>query len=185
MCWHYGQEITAQVFRLNDSNQADGRADHLRKGVPAGDEPWTKSDVVKEFAFSRKLARIAAELMGVGGVRVYHDQALYKEPGGGVTPWHADQFYWPLSSDNTATVWIPLQAIPREMGPLAFSATSHKYNVGRELEISDESEKKISKRLLETGLPLEESAFDLGEVSYHSGWTFHRAGPTPPRSRAK
>ena len=63
------------------------------------------------------------------------------------------------------------------MGPLAFSAGSQRFNVGRDMEISDESEKKISKQLLETGLPLEESPFDLGEVSYHSGWTFHRAGP--------
>jgi hypothetical protein len=62
------------------------------------------------------------------------------------------------------------------MGPLAFSATSQRFNVGRDMEISDDSEKKISKRLLESGLPLEESPFDLGEVSYHSGWTFHRAG---------
>ena len=25
----------------------------------------------------------------MGGVRIYHDQALYKQPGGGCTPWHA------------------------------------------------------------------------------------------------
>jgi ectoine hydroxylase-related dioxygenase (phytanoyl-CoA dioxygenase family) len=24
---------------------------------------------------------------------------------------------------------------------------------------------------------MEESAFELGDVSFHSGWTFHRAGP--------
>ena len=61
------------------------------------------------------------------------------------------------------------------MGPLAFSAGSHKYNVGRELEISDESEKRISKELLERGLPQDETLFDLGEVSFHYSWTFHRA----------
>ena len=39
--------------------------------------------------------------MGVAGVRMYHDQALYKEPGGGITPWHVDQVYWPVSNNNT------------------------------------------------------------------------------------
>jgi ectoine hydroxylase-related dioxygenase (phytanoyl-CoA dioxygenase family) len=70
------------------------------------------------------------------------------------------------------------------MGPLAFSAGSHRYNLGRELEISDDSEKRISKELLEKKLPIDETPFDLGEVSYHYGWTFHRAGAnksTEPR----
>ena len=33
---------------------------------------------------------IATELMGVRGVRLYHDQPLFKEPGGGTAP-GADQ----------------------------------------------------------------------------------------------
>jgi hypothetical protein len=79
---------------------------------------------VKELAFSRRLARIAAELMGddITGVRMYHDQALFKSPGGGHTPYHADQFYWPLSSDKTVTAWVPLGAVPVMMGPLEFVA---------------------------------------------------------------
>lgn len=173
---YYGKEITSQVFRLNNQTKPMSERTTYEKAFLQIMNLWRESKVVKEFVFSQRLARIAAELMGVRGVRLYHDQALYKESGGGVTPWHADQFYWPLSSANTCTVWIPLQAVPANMGPLAFSATSHRYNVGRDLEISDESEKKISKQLLETGLPLEESPFELGEVSYHSGWTFHRAG---------
>jgi hypothetical protein len=40
---------------------------------------------------SRRLAGIAAQLMGVDSVRLYHDQALFKESGGGRTPWHCDQ----------------------------------------------------------------------------------------------
>ena len=47
---------------------------------------WTRSDRVREFAFSKRLARIAAELMGTRGVRMWHDQALYKEPSGSFTP---------------------------------------------------------------------------------------------------
>ena len=48
-------------------------------------------------------------LMQVEGVRVYADQALYKEPHGGYTPWHCDAFYWPLATDKAITAWIPLQ----------------------------------------------------------------------------
>lgn len=70
----------------------------------------------------KKLASIASQLLEVDGVRMYHDQALFKEPSGGHTPWHADQYYWPLSSDRTVTVWIPLQATPLELGPLPSAA---------------------------------------------------------------
>jgi ectoine hydroxylase-related dioxygenase (phytanoyl-CoA dioxygenase family) len=135
---------------------------------------WTESAGVKEFVFGKRLARIAAELIGATGVRLYHDQALYKEAGGGITPWHADQYYWPVSSDRMVTAWIPLQATPREMGPLAFCEKSHRFQIGRDLEISDESELTL-KQALNT-FNLEEGAFDLGEVSFHAGWTFHRAG---------
>ena len=137
---------------------------------------WTKSEAVKSFVFSKRLARIATELMGTSGVRMYHDQALFKEPGGGFTPWHADQYYWPLSNDNTVTAWIPMQETPVEMGPLEFSAKSYQLHGGRELGISDDSERLISKKLRISDFEHVVEPFELGEVSFHSGWLFHRAG---------
>ena len=173
---YYNDEVTKKVFELNDMSKPMSERTTYEKAFLQIMNLWTKSDAVQEFAFSRKLAKIAAELLGVSGVRMYHDQALYKESGGGITPWHADQYYWPVDTDNTVTVWIPLQKTPSDMGPLQFSSTSHRYAVGRNLEISDDSEKKINKELLDRGLPLVDEPFDLGEVSYHYGWTFHRAG---------
>ena len=135
---------------------------------------WRESDDVKEFVFGKRLARIAAELMGVSGVRIYHDQALYKEAGGGITPWHADQYYWPVDRDHTVTAWIPLQHTPLEMGPLAFCEKSHRFQIGRDLEISEESEITLKEALQQ--FRTEDSGYDLGDVSFHAGWTFHRAG---------
>jgi ectoine hydroxylase-related dioxygenase (phytanoyl-CoA dioxygenase family) len=137
---------------------------------------WREDEVVKEFIFSERLAKIAADLMQVDGVRIYHDQALFKEAGGGITPWHADQYYWPLETDKTITAWIPLQETPMELGPLEFSAGSHQIIEGRDLEIGDESETFIQKNLKITNFNHVVEAFDLGEVSFHSGWVFHRAG---------
>ena len=137
---------------------------------------WKEDEVVKEFIFSKRLAQIACDLMQVNGVRIYHDQALFKEGGGGITPWHADQYYWPLETDKTVTAWIPLQETPLELGPLEFSAGSHQIVEGRDLEISDESEVAIQQRLRVTDFKHVVEAFDMGEVSFHSGWVFHRAG---------
>jgi ectoine hydroxylase-related dioxygenase (phytanoyl-CoA dioxygenase family) len=137
---------------------------------------WKEDKIVKEFVLSKRLAQIATDLMQTNGVRIYHDQALFKEGGGGITPWHADQYYWPLETDKTVTAWIPLQATPLELGPLEFSAGSHQIVEGRDLEIGDESEIIIQQKLKVTHFEHVIEAFDLGEVSFHSGWVFHRAG---------
>ena len=137
---------------------------------------WREDEVVKNLVFSKRLAKIAAELMQADGVRIYHDQALFKEGGGGITPWHADQYYWPLETDKTITAWIPLQQTPLELGPLEFSAGSHQIVEGRDLEISDESEAAIQQKLRVTDFKHVIEPFDIGEVSFHSGWVFHRAG---------
>jgi ectoine hydroxylase-related dioxygenase (phytanoyl-CoA dioxygenase family) len=174
---YYGSEITRQVFLLNQQKDPIEHRSTYGKAFLQIGNLWTKSDIVKEFVLSRRLGRIAAELMRVAGTRIWHDQALYKEASGGITPWHADQYYWPLSNSNTITAWIPLQATPMNMGPLAFSVGSQKYTGGRNMAISDESEQRISKMLLEQQLPQVNEPFDLGEVSFHSGWTYHHAGP--------
>ena len=137
---------------------------------------WKQDENIKELVFSKRLAKIAADLMQVDGVRLYHDQALFKEGGGGITPWHADQHYWPLATDKTITAWIPLQETPLNMGPLEFSAGSHQILEGRELAIGDDSEVLIEKRLKVTDFKHIIAPFDAGEVSFHSGWVFHRAG---------
>ena len=65
-----------------------------------------------------------------------------------------------------------------------FSVGSQRIKIHRDLEISDDSEKKIDEQLKITNLPVDESSFDLGEVSFHLGYTFHRAGPNKlPRPR--
>lgn len=174
----YRREITREVKARNPLlNKPMAERTTYEKAFVQITNLWRENEVVRELVFSERLARIAAELMGVDGVRLYHDQALYKEPAGGYTPWHADQYYWPLSTPNTCTAWIPLQAVPRDMGPLAFSERSHRFEIGRDLPISDESEAMIERALAEQDFDLEDGAFDLGEVSYHYGWTFHRAGP--------
>jgi ectoine hydroxylase-related dioxygenase (phytanoyl-CoA dioxygenase family) len=174
---YYGTIITDLVFRLNTLIQPMEERTTYERAFLQIMNLWLEDEEAKEFVFSKRLAKIAVDLMGVQGVRIYHDQALYKEPSGGITPWHADQFYWPLTSPNTVTVWIPFQETPMEMGPLAFAEGSQRVEIGRDLEISDESEKILADELQKQNFNVHDTPFELGEVSYHAGWTFHRAGP--------
>ncbi|APQ19011.1 phytanoyl-CoA dioxygenase family protein [Maribacter hydrothermalis] len=168
--------ISKKVNELNAATKPLEKRDTYGKAFIQLFNLWKEDDNIKTFVFSKRLAQIASNLLQVDGVRLYHDQALFKEAGGGITPWHADQYYWPLQTDKTVTAWIPLQATPLSMGPLEFSAGSHEIMEGRDLSISDESEKAIQNRLKVTDFKHVIEPFDVGEISFHSGWVFHRAG---------
>lgn len=172
----FNRAISDKVAEMSKSTAPLENRDTYGKAFLQLFNLWREDETIKQFVFSKRLAKIAADLMQAQGVRLYHDQALFKEGGGGITPWHADQYYWPLETDKTVTAWIPLQATPLEMGPLEFSAGSHQIVEGRELAISDESETVIQEKLRVTDFKHVVEAFDLGEVSFHSGWVFHRAG---------
>ena len=173
---HYKTLIEEKVASHQSKQAALDARDTYGKAFLQVFNLWRESIEISKLTLSRRLGQIATELMETKGVRIYHDQALCKEPSGGITPWHADQYYWPLDSDKTITAWIPLQAVPLAMGPLAFCAGSHVIQDGRSLEIGDDSEIAIARRLKVTDFPQVEEPFDLGEVSFHSGWIFHRAG---------
>lgn len=172
----FNKAITKQVENLNRESTPLSFRSTYGKAFLQIFNLWQEDEVIRELVFSKRLARLATELMEVDGVRIYHDQALFKEAGGGFTPWHADQYYWPLETDKTITAWIPLQVTALEMGPLEFSAGSHQIESGRELKIGDESEMQIQEKLKVTDFKHVIEGFDLGEVSFHSGWLFHRAG---------
>ena len=172
-----GREITRLTLHLNTEQRSLEERDTYGRAFLQVMNLWEKSPLVGRFVMGQRLARVAAQLLGVKGVRLYHDQSLYKEPGGGITPAHADQYYWPLASDRTVTAWIPLQPVPPEMGPLGFYARSQSVEFGRDLGIGDESEDRISANMARHGFEFASGAFDLGEVSFHLGWTFHKAGP--------
>jgi ectoine hydroxylase-related dioxygenase (phytanoyl-CoA dioxygenase family) len=181
----FNDVITEQVDLMNKEHRVLEERSTYEKAFLQLFNLWCENILAKELVFSKRIAQIATELMQVDGVRLYHDQALFKEEGGGITPWHADQYYWPLSTEKTITAWIPLQFTPLEMGPLEFSAGSHVIVDGRELEIGDESEAAIQRTLRVTDFKHVIEPFDVGEISFHSGWIFHRAGENKTQAMRK
>ena len=138
---------------------------------------WEQSTAVARFTHARRFARIAAELLGVAGVRLYHDQALFKEAGGGPTPWHQDQYYWPLDNDQCVTMWMPLVDVSIEMGALTFASGSHRTGCVAHLAISDRSEQLLQQIVRERGYPIVTAALTAGDATFHTGWTLHMAPP--------
>ena len=109
---------------------------------------WRVDADARKFVLAKRMAKIAADLMGVENVRLYHDQALFKEAGGGPTPWHQDQYYWPIDTNNTVTMWMPLMDIDVDMGMLTFASGSYTNGAIFNHEISPMSRKVLLTNML-------------------------------------
>ena len=137
---------------------------------------WEVDERVRKFTLAKRFAKIAADLLGVKNVRLYHDQALYKEPGGGFTPWHQDQYYWPVDTINTITMWMPLVDITVDMCMLTFASGSHVNGSVFDYEISDESEEEFDKYVKDNKFEISRATtMNAGDATWHYGFTIHNA----------
>ncbi len=171
----YRPAIANYVMRKSQDAAPLAQRDAYHKSFLQFANLWEDDATVREFVLAKRFARIAAELMGVSAVRLYHDQALFKEPGGSATSWHQDQYYWPLDNDNCITMWMPLVDVPTEMGVLTFASKSHTEGSLLSAAISQESDAGFDDIVKRRKFPIDHAPMKAGDATFHSGWTVHRA----------
>ncbi|MFI5317623.1 MAG: phytanoyl-CoA dioxygenase family protein [Myxococcota bacterium] len=138
---------------------------------------WEDSLEVRALDCHPRIAEIAANLLDQPALRIWHDQALYKEPGGRETDAHHDQPYWPLAQANTITAWMAFGGADETSGCMGYVPGSNHFNVkafsniftstGFDLEHGEEAR----------GVPPEWTPAEPGDVIFHHGLTIHAARP--------
>ncbi len=173
----YREVITGATYRNNTETRPIEERDTYGKAFLQIMNLWTRDERVRKYVLAKRFAKIAADLMGVDAVRLYHDQALYKEGGGGHTPWHQDQYYWPLKTDGirAVTMWMPLVDVPIEMGALTFASGSHNEGFLGHLEISDKSHDEFERLVAHRAFPIVMEPMRAGDATFHASWLLHSA----------
>jgi len=137
---------------------------------------WETESAVAPLTFHRGLARAAASLLGVESVRLWQDQALYKEPGGRITDPHQDATFWPIGDAPLVSAWIPFDDTSRENGAMAYVPGSHAAGRLRVVDITHTTEPyDILKDPALAGREPVLVEAPAGAVVWHHGLTVHQA----------
>ncbi|MGH1491894.1 MAG: phytanoyl-CoA dioxygenase family protein [Acidimicrobiales bacterium] len=137
---------------------------------------WETDPEVAPLTFHAGLAEAAAELLGVERVRIWQDQALYKEPGGRITDPHQDATFWPIGEAPLVSAWIPLDGSTLEGGAVGYVPGSHKLGPLKKVNLlkTTEAYDILSDPALDGREPTYVEA-PKGAVVWHHGMTVHAA----------
>ncbi len=184
------QSVDEAVAQRQDRKLADGR---MRSGDSYYDRVfiqrinlWQDHDGMKELMIDARLGKMATDLAQIDGIRIWHDQALIKQPWGNPTGWHLDNPYWSFSSRDAISLWVALDDATLHNGCLYFIPGTHKTatydNVGIGQNIGDLFTSYTEWALLNS-VP---APMKAGSCSFHNGLLAHGAGAnmTPDFRRA-
>ena len=145
---------------------------------------WMTSEAARTLVLDERLGRLAADLAGVDGVRLWLDQVLVKEPYANPTAFHLDVPYWSFSSDDALTFWIALSDATLQNGCMCYLPGSHLLRRYDNIQIGREIGSLFDvypewREVEPTPCPVR-----AGDAVVHNGLTAHGAGANmTPRRR--
>jgi phytanoyl-CoA hydroxylase len=170
-----GIKIPGKDIKTGEADGINEDSDYFAKVFDQLLNLWQTNSEVKEMMFDQRIGKMAAQLAGVNGIRIWHDQALIKRPWANPTAWHLDTPFWSFSDRNAISIWVALDNATLENGCLFFIPGSHKLTsfdkitIGRNMDGVFETYPKL-KNMATTAAPMK-----AGSCSFHNGLTVHGA----------
>ena len=176
---HHSKVVAGEYETQRPPLSRDPEPGDTSRLVQVNNAYWTDATIAR-LALDARIGRIAARLAGVQGIRLWHDQLLYKPPQGGDVSkigWHQDLGYWQcLDSTEALTAWVALDEVDEENGCMEFVPGSHKWGLlGENHFYQQDLEAQIARIEAKTGQTFRTVPAKLpaGCVSFHHSLTIH------------
>ncbi len=86
---------------------------------------YERDDKFLEFAIYPEIIEEVKQLIGEDIILWGSSLFCKKEKNGKETPWHQDGEYWPIKPLESVTVWLSIDEVTEENGPLQYIPGSH------------------------------------------------------------
>ena len=115
-----GRKMPGSEIKVGEDDGINKDSDYFAKVFDQMLNLWQTNDKVKQLMLDKNLGRMAADLAGWEGTRIWHDQALIKRPWANPTSWHLDTPFWSFSDRRALSIWVALDDATLENGCLYF-----------------------------------------------------------------
>ena len=177
----FGKAVDAAVaYRSSDDHRELSEKNLYEQTFVQCMRLWEDRPDVSPFTFHPKLCAAASALLKTDSVRLWHDQALYKAPGGRKTDAHLDYPFWPVVEQDLVSVWIPFQDVQPGGGMMSYVQGSHRIGYTEFVDIGQLHGGEAFDLLKEpqiAALPLVPVPAKKGSAIFHHACTIHAADP--------
>lgn len=153
---------------------------------------WKANRDIARVVLDQSLGKSIAELAGWPGVRIMHDNLLWKPPATKSLGFHQDGAYlaW-FAPSELLTCWIALDDTRADGGTIEFARGSHHWQRGKpdgEFHAPEDYRKPMREAAAREAVEADVVYVEVkaGGGSFHHGWTWHGSGanasPNPRRA---
>lgn len=171
-----GRKFANQDIKNGEDDGINPDADYYGKVFDQMLNLWQSNDEVRQLVLDPHIGQMACDLAGIDGVRVWHDQALYKRPWGNPTGLHLDTPIWSFFDRDALSIWIALDDATVENGCLVFLPGSHQITTFDNPMITKNFDAIFDMYPQCRTLDPVHAVMRAGTASFHNGMCIHGAG---------
>jgi phytanoyl-CoA hydroxylase len=170
-----GQKMPDKIVKTGEADGINEDTTYFGKVFDQLLNLWQTDKGVKDLMCDERIGKMAAQLSGAEGIRIWHDQALFKRPWANPTSWHLDTPFWSFSDRRALSIWIALDDATLENGCLFFIPGSYKETsfenagIGKNMDAMFEVYPQFA-TINSVAAPMK-----AGSCSFHNGLTIHGA----------
>lgn len=181
-----GKKMPGKDTKIGEDDGINEDAEYFGKVFDQLLNLWQTNDKVKELMIDERIGEMATKLSGADGIRIWHDQALFKRPWANPTAWHLDTPFWSFSDKRALSIWVALDDATLENGCLYFIPGSHKITSFKNSSIGKNMDGIFQVYPQCAKMQPFVAKMKAGSCSFHNGLTIHGAGAnmTPGFRRA-